>query len=520
MTETVRSYSGGRKVRATQIRYGRRRIGSYVTSAAVVLLVLGLWTTRDSHQIETLIPADHAYQIATTDFLNKGERVAESRVWTALPSAWGLDVVPRHLSDKLGMPAWVLNNLLPGRTHVSGNDLKNFGDVLIVAKMTRIGCLLERFNGWIPGIEDDPAGGLELRHVLKADLYYAVRGRVLLVSRSRATLIRALTLRPEDALGEERLARVIEESGNEDVCGVVSISPDDPLGQVAAGASFALRIDPAAATLKCKLALRPDCAFADGLFTDLGPQRLQTPPDGCVEISMNFNRSAGDVYGAVVKAAGHDEKMAELWQTWTSGSATGPLLTGVAQLLAPLGPGICLTWCGIDCNEMVPVPELVARFDAKPDVVLSAFEALPHPPEDARPWDPYFRYDAATGRLMIPSVGGPSMQPIAGMLGDSLLVSTSTRAAEPILSGDAAPKFLDTPGNLYVRVRPKQAAEAVVKAGELLAGAHLLKGYTPESYQQAAAPWLANASALEEVGALVACDKGEIMLTVGLVCSN
>lgn len=66
-----------------------------------------------------------------------------------------------------------------------------------------MGLLLERIHTFADFIQDDEAGGLHLRYLPDARLYYAVRGRILIVTPSRDRLVESLTLPAGEAMGAE-----------------------------------------------------------------------------------------------------------------------------------------------------------------------------------------------------------------------------------------------------------------------------------------------------------------------------
>ena len=112
------------------------------------------------------------------------------------------------------------------------------------------------------------------------------------------------------------------------------------------------------------------------------------------------------------------------------------------------------------------------------------------------------------------------MQPLMGLHDSGLVISTSSAIAGAMLDANTPPAALDEPGNVYVRVHPREATAAVAKAGEVLAEAHLLKGYTLESFKKTAAQWQADISEVEEVTGMAACDGGEVVVTVKMVCAG
>ena len=527
MSDAVRSYTP-RTHLPLQPRHRKTRKKGRGCGAALFLAVLVVvggvfwWLTRDTYPLERLIPADQKYQLFAADVLTKRGKVAESEAWRAIPPSLEWSNIPQKLAEDFGMPQWILNNLLPGTCHVSGNALEAFSDVLFVTKTTRIGCLLGKLSRFLPMSEHDVAGGLHLRRLAGQDLYYAVRGRLLLVSPSRDALIRALTVRQEDSLGEKRPA-AWGVSGAEDVQGTVTLSPEDPLGNVFRNLTFAVRVDSHSVTAKCRGVLRPEFVSRFGdLLAEAQPQTLLAPPEGILQVSLNLGKPVRELWTATGEALDKRELLEGLWESWSAAPDDGVqgaprLATG---LLGPLGPGIRLSWRGVDLNAMLPMPEVVATLDSPPDRILEAFEAIPPPPPGSRPWDMYPRYDPETKRVHLPLIGGPSIEPTAGVYGDALLISSSRTVGDALL--DAPPKAapLDQKGNLYVRVRPAPCIKAVSDVASLFVAHNLLRGWTSDKLAEAVAPWSAAAAVIDEITALGAYDNGEVSADLELLCAK
>ena len=144
------------------------------------------------------------------------------------------------------------------------------------------------------------------------------------------------------------------------------------------------------------------------------------------------------------------------------------------------------------------------------------FSALPPLAAGAGRYSMKPQYDASMNCVRWPLVGGPSMEPTAGIFGNALLISSSRTIAETLLNAGRKEQKLPQKGNLYVTLQPNACATAIVDLAALLAENGLLKGYTPDRVQQTAAPWLATASAVKEVTAIAACEKGEVTLDLAI----
>jgi len=513
VSETVRSYS--RPGAVTRRRgHGRRRASGALLLILATLFLWVLWTTRDTHAMGGLIPEGQDYQIYMSDFLNKRAQIAESRLWVLVPEDTTLAEVPRMLRDNFGMPEWVLNNLIYGLCHVSGSDLQEFDDLLFVTRMTRVGTLIERFHRFLPGIEKDFAGGLRVRIIPEAGLYYAVRGRVLAVSPSRSALIRALTLTPDTALGNQALAAGLAELGIEDLSAQLELQEEDPLGGYFEELQVAMRLEETAGALVCRGRLRESQrAHLAPLLAQATPRTLQAPPEGLAGISADFGRPLPELWaalGGIWESTTGEQPALFTWAEDAEGdmAALGEMLRLV---LGATGASWRLSWHGVDLHEMLPVPELVGRFQADARILEPLFASVPAATAGA-PHDAVLRRHPETGLVSLPLLGGPSIEPSAALHGGELLLSTSRTVAEAALTAPSAGTTLSERGNLYIHIDPYAATRAVVNAGMEFAAFGAVRGHTQESFTEAAAGWLETASKMEAVTLLAAHSNGEVRL--------
>jgi hypothetical protein len=342
-----------------------------------------------------------------------------------------------------------------------------------------------------------------------------------LVSRSRDALIHALTLRSEDAVAPEAWRTRCADAATEDLSGEVTLKPNDPAGDVLREIRFAIRLKPDAAYLTCRGILTPKWqTWVKESLGDLKPQPLLAPPDGMIGISMNLNAPLRDLYAAASPLLAEQIWLKELWPDAPLNlkDGAGALAQTAVDLVGPLGPGIRLSWCGIDLNEMIPMPEIVLTLDADPEAVLKQFATLPPLSDGPDRYDIRLQYDPQTKRAHLPLIGGPSIEPTAGLLGRTLLISSSRMRAVALLDAGAEPTTSRNPGNLHVSAKPQACLDAVLGLGRLLADNHLLKGYTAESLDKAAAPWLQAASTVQEISALAAYNQGAVTVEIILLC--
>lgn len=508
MSETVRTIGG---ISKGARRGGRGRLRVYVLLALVIGIVYAVWATRDTHPLPRLIPGDQKYWVVVNDIAEKRQKLVQSDVLDSLSHWTDTTALKAALQQEIPLPSWVINNLMGETCYFSGNDLKEFKDVLVVSRMSRVGALLERLHAFSGSVEDDPAGGLNLRKITGQSLYYAARGRALVLSPDRNVLIRSLTLRPDECANGKALARALEQSGSEDLQGSITFAPDDPLGAQVQAMGFALRVDDAQAKLKCRATLRPDVESRFGdLLQNVTPQTLDAPVDGLMMVSANFGKPVRDVWVGLGQAFNLPALSAERWEAWKTAPEDAPpgFANVLTSVLEDAGPGICLTWYDTDLNELFPVPELVGVFDKGKAPIDAVFAALPATSE-ALAGAP--QYDAKRKRLVLPIIGGPSLNPTFVSYGSTLFVSTSSAAADEVLTQKPGGAALPEPGNFYFRMRPLPCVEAVAGAGELLVEMDALKGFTRETFSQEVQKWTEKAKGIEDISALLSVDNGEVL---------
>lgn len=522
MSDVVRNYTGqAGSLRSRPRRFRRRGLFTRVVLPCLLFLLAVLWwMTRDTYHLAECIPAGQRLTAIVDDPLTARDRVFQSRVWRAIPDNWATMTNSDLARSNFGIPQWVLNNLFYDRAIVSGNEVGTNTDLVLLSRMTHIGTLLERFHGFSASVEDDYAGGLELRAIPDRGVYYAVRGRILLISASRDALIRALTLAEGDQLGQSQFDELAR-SGGEDIRGTVVLAPDHALGRFFESVAFALRVDADSAHAKCRGVLRPEAA-ADLrlLLADANPVSLRTPPEGMIAVSADFGKPVKEVWSAVGEATGATLFSAGQWESWANGAPDQS--TGVASFLTSLagdkGPGIRIAMTGIDANEIVPMPILVGTFDGDAGAVKQTLESIPAPPEEIQPWDSYPRYDAETGLAYVPMFGGPSLEPAIAVSRNMMFVGSSRESMRGIMSNDALSQDLPQAGNLFIQIRPGPLAKSIVESGRLLAEIDVLRGFTQESFEAAAASWMTSAENVDTITALAAVHGDAIEFEFRVVC--
>ncbi|NUM56022.1 MAG: hypothetical protein HUU46_20475 [Candidatus Hydrogenedentes bacterium] len=522
MSDVVRNYTGsGGRIKGRSI--GARGSGCLgrIALGCVVLLLFVLWFTRNSYEATAFIPAGSRYNVVLSDPVNGLDRITASDVWNTWPDAASRDALLRKLRQDPGVPRWVLNNLLTQRLYLTGGDVRTFSDALAITHMSRIGTLLERLLVFGSGITGDYAGGLRMRHIEKSGIYYAVRGRILILSANRDVLVHSLTLQPGAALDDVERDNLLTE-GAEDVRGTVQLAEDDPLGDAFESIAFAVRIDNDRAYAKCHATIRESARARFGpLLNGANPYALATPIPGMVEVSANFGKPVREVWASLGEALESSWLNASQWQAWEAPSADGAprVAQTITSMLGPLGPSIRLSCTGFDQNEMVPVPILVGTLQV-PAGAIPNLGALPPPPTGANPWDIYPRYNADKKLASVPLVGGPSLEPAALLAGRDLVFGTSRTAVEGFTQQGPATGELGEQANLFARVYPEPLVREGAAALRQLAEVGMLKGYDLGSFDTAARGWITSAARVKEVVLVAAGTDNAIDAELRIVCGE
>ncbi|HRZ17131.1 MAG TPA: hypothetical protein P5141_06165, partial [Candidatus Hydrogenedentes bacterium] len=290
MSDVLRSFTTGTSVRKRRRELRRRagRFGGWVLFAAAALLVAAWWTTRDTFAMGGLVPKDAAFQASVDNVMKKRALLAQSQLWELLPEeSAGRGAVQAALSPA-PLPEWLLNNLSSDISFWSSPRLDDFSELLVVSKMTRVGCLAMKLARYLPGIGRERAGGLFLQNEPGSGIHFAVRGRMLLLSPSRRALIHALTLDDGEALGEKALEDWHAGAARADLFARVSPSAWPGLEEWADQVSLSLRLQERDAVLA--VAVRLSAARreqVEALLPGLSPQPLPRPLPGIVSLTFN-----------------------------------------------------------------------------------------------------------------------------------------------------------------------------------------------------------------------------------------
>lgn len=517
MSDVLRNYSwgGNPRKRRRDLRRRAGRVGGWVLVAAALLLAAALWTTRNSHDMGGLVPADGAVHASVDEIMRKRDLLARSRIWDLFPEESAARGAAKAATGELPVPEWLLNNLSTGVSHWVSPRLDDFSEVLLVTRMTRIGCLAAKLSRFLPGIEGDHAGGLRLCKVADAGLYYAVRGRILLASPSRRALVHALTLDGKEALGEGALKAWVAGATGADLFGRIDPATHALLSGWFDRVEFTLRVAPEGASAAVRAHLNDG---RRGMFAaqlqGVSPQRLTAPPSGPLALSASLGLPLREALPRVAAVMGREAAVAAFLEAPAPDTAAPwGAFAGLARaVLLQAGSGLRLSWRGMDVDEMVPVPLVVATVDGGAEALAALRESPPAPPKDNPEIDWIPRVEPETGIIHVPLVGGPSIEPTFAEYGGGVLVSSSLDDARAVLGG-APPETIEQSGNLYLSMRPDQVMDAVGEAGSELATFGFLRDHTPESFLGLLVPWREIAAKINVVSLLAGYESDELQVS-------
>jgi hypothetical protein len=513
MSETLRTYGG--PVKSSRHKRVKRGGGCFLWACFLVLIIvlLGTWFTRDTYRMVELIPADHAYQVYVDDILTRRITIARSEIWALAPASSEYTTIPDRLAGDWGFPQWILNNLIYGPCHISGDDVQGFGDALMVTHMSRMGCIMAKSYHFMPGVSQDFAGGLRIKRLDSSGLFYAVRGRVLAISYSRNALIQALTLDTGETLPPAALTVSTDtEEVNADLRGHFILPPKTALGDVFEALNVDVHFQERTARICCSGQLRPAWQKQLGpLLGNAGPQSLRRPPDGLIAVSGHFEQSVPQVWNGLAQALdGCYDLPGFLQEFLEMPEGIGPALRQmVSPLLESATGGWQLTLRGIDQETMVPVPRLGGAFEANPARLEQLFSGYPEIGADNAP-SSYSSavYNTAENKAVLSLVGGPEIEVQAGIRKDSLVLGSGKTIFDALMKDAAPTEDLQTPGNLYVRVQPAACIEEMVSLCEELARYDLLNDASRTWLDTRAITWSKQARRIREAAVLAGHSEG------------
>ncbi|HRZ82021.1 MAG TPA: hypothetical protein P5069_06130 [Candidatus Hydrogenedentes bacterium] len=513
MSDVLRSFSTGTSVRKRRRELRRRagRFGGWVLFAAAALLVAAWWTTRDTFAMGGLVPKDAAFQASVDNVMKKRALLAQSQLWELLPEeSAGRGAVQAALSPA-PLPEWLLNNLSSDISFWSSPRLDDFSELLVVSKMTRVGCLAVKLARFLPGIGRERAGGLFLQNEPGSGIHFAVRGRMLLLSPSRRALIHALTLDDGEALGEKALEDWHAGAARADLFARVSPSAWPGLEEWADQVSLSLRLQEKDAVLA--VAVRLSAARreqVEALLPGLSPQPLPRPLPGIVSLTFNSGQPLPAAVRQVAAFTGKADLVGALLQPLPPEAGPHAILANLALgMLEQAGPSARLAWRGVDLNEMLPVPYAALAIDGGAEALAALRANPPAPPADNPEvdWIPRVLPDSPV--VQVPLVGGPALKPCFAEYESGVLFSSNS---EDILSLIAAQNPATEPaqGNLQIVLKPKEAVDALAGLYESYNEFGYIRADSAKKIGDALAAWRQFTARIGEMSLLARVESGEV----------
>lgn len=460
MSEVERSYS--RRGRGGATGGSLPQQGSFLFTRAVILLVVGsiifaFWISRDTHDIEVFIERDPNSLFVVQELLQNRERFFASPVWNGLSDSAKSNSVATVLATPLSVPEWVSRNVIGRYALVTTQHETRSDQAVYMTKMSRVGTVLERVLRPTRVTRSEKSGGLRLRVLSEAGLFYAVRGRVLLVSASRRALIHTLTLSDDERLPEGEWDDSVWNLGPDLVRGHVTLSPDSRWSDYFGSIAFAFELNDTEGALRIRV--RPN----ENLYSKLVPQlrgkeatKLIRPLPGALTLSTDLGISyteLEELIRTVVEPNASDDAP---WNIGFLDDRNTNRNEYTQSILGSAGTKIAQTWHGYTLDDIEPTTKLTTIAEFSGDEFENAFNAATEN-ERVGAFEACSVYaDPEASWLEIETVGGPASTSILGLSTDGdtglhLFSATSEREANRLgWKDNRITSLLDEQANLRI----------------------------------------------------------------------
>ena len=522
MSDVVRSYSRPSKSLSAKPSRGLLRGGLRLTRFFLLVVLIAavyvFWISRDTHDVQEFVPADTAYLITSKDLAQNRARILNSHIWNAFPESLRANPIVHLLDTELDIADWKLRNLLGQRVLIYGQDASTFSDAVYVIQTTMVGALLERNARRGDSIVLDAAGGLDIRFMPDHALYYAKRGRLLIASASRDSLIRTLTLEASERIQEEGSIESLWPTGDEDVRGMVQRSADS---ETISAVGFAARLESQQGFLKMSVSYSD--AFKERYsLNSLGAETpaLVRPVDGPVALSSNLSIPVDELMGLLMDNESLNTLMGG---DWGVGEASGDAESAegiVHSILSQIQPGLAITWHGFDTSDIVPtsVYSMIGGYEG--DGVAKAI-AQSMKQQHAVAYTPIsLAFNEERQWLEVNSMGIGAMTSVLYPAGvDSLFYSTSLHQAERNWADGASVEYIEQ-GHFFIRLHPKAILSAYREFGTSMLSYDLLDGHTVESFESQMNEWESQFSTLEEATLSAMYDRADDVFNINVTLKS
>jgi len=522
MSDVVRNYNRGGTVRRR--RQGLRRHGTGIAKFLIPPLILlsfwVFWATRNNYDRSSFIPENPAVEIYIYDVVAKHSRIAVSNLGELIPESAQARQYWEKLSGELPAPEWLINNLSTDLCHLYGASFERPEEMIITTQMTRIGRIAEWVIRFYTDIEKDAAGGLNLYSVPNFNLYYAVRGRVLIASFSRNQLIRALTLRTEDTVTQERLDENISKARVSDIFLCIPESESEPPLPFT-NMEATIHIEPTNTVIAFQGVLAPEFItdYAPFMAT-VTPQKLPEPFDCMATAGINLGIPFRDIIEQLREVHPVFEGMSDFLKSAPDSEATLSSVADITSLfreaLRVTGSKTRIACFGMEPYEMLPMPYLAASFNADTDAVLALFERIEPFSGVVEEVDTTLRLDEDILLAYSPVIGGQAIKPTIASYGGGMLISSSATLARELTKSPQLLQTYSEEGNLYLAAKPYPVTVACVDAARELAFSGLLRGHNETSLNETAQPFLDAASKVDNITLFSSCNRGLIRMNMKL----
>ncbi len=287
MSETVRVFN------EFGMRRYKRRGGFFkflfkiLVLAVIIFSFWFFWITRDLYPVERFIPSSPAFEIFSPQLMQNYQNIFTSPLWNLAEPSSSVYEVKKLLFDEHKIPLWIIKHLIYDFFYLSMNDLQSFEDSLIIIRLSRIGCVIEKFYSFTQPVEIDWAGGLNLKYIPEQKLYYARKGRILLLSTNRETLIQALTQEGSKKT-QTILAKELIKNQEKHLAWGTLTPPQERFKEILSPIHFYIGLTQNQLGLRCETQITPDPETPwTILLSEIVSSPLQEPADALFSFSLD-----------------------------------------------------------------------------------------------------------------------------------------------------------------------------------------------------------------------------------------
>ncbi|PCJ53768.1 MAG: hypothetical protein COA73_14925 [Candidatus Hydrogenedentota bacterium] len=517
MSDAVRSYRSGSLPASPPGR--PPRFGILKNAAKIVALLFGamaiyvITTTRDTHPLQEFIAADNAYHVNVYDFINRRTAWSQSPIWDSLSESWVERDIPEQLLDNHSFPDWMVRNFVGRQIHITGNDWTEFSDAVFITRITSVGCLLERGLRWTPRFASDNAGGLRLQYIKDDAVYYAVRGRTLILSANRDAVIAALTLDPGEIIETPPPAY----SSNKPLL-TARLTPNITEGPLSSFSSLEGSFHHDAQTWNTSVigTLTEDIeAIWEPLIQPETGKGLYIPVDGAAVLSLNTGSSLEDIWPALGTIIQNDIFTAQHWQAWKQADKTTSYTPILTEITRSMGQRLAVSWNGFDHNAQSPTPNATVILSHDKKTVDTQLGKLSTEPPGEEFQQAYIQNDTESGRVYFFGKGGPSQTPTLQPHNTFSILTTGIPVMKELNASDTdLGSTLQGDDTIYVSFKPEAVTAHIVELGTALADYGMIDDMNADEFSREAARWREKASLLDAISLIGKYDDGKLNVTI------